>query len=127
MNSPPDQLKIVTHVCVCVCVRVSALFTYLYHLYRTLIFIFQCFLSLLYLIGNDMWVLINYMSFVQWLSVGMSILGMLYLRYKRPEMPRPIKVCYLGVALSVMLMAALWLELPASLNTDFYVMCSNPA
>ncbi|KAK2140994.1 hypothetical protein LSH36_1188g00006 [Paralvinella palmiformis] len=54
--------------------------------------LFSCFLSLLYLIGNDMWVLINYMSFVQWLSVGMSIAGMLYLRFKRPDLPRPIKL-----------------------------------
>ena len=49
-------------------------------------------MSLVYLTSNDMWVLINYMSFVQWLSVGMSILGMLYLRIKKPNMPRPIKV-----------------------------------
>lgn len=48
-------------------------------------------LSLLMLISNDMWVLINYMSFVQWLSVGMSIAGLLYLRITRPDMPRPIK------------------------------------
>jgi len=49
------------------------------------------FLSLLMLFSDDMWVLINYMSFVQWLSVGMSIVALLYLRWKRPEMPRPIK------------------------------------
>ena len=44
------------------------------------------------LFSDDIWVLINYMSFVQWLSVGASVLGMVYLRFKRPEMPRPIKV-----------------------------------
>ena len=44
------------------------------------------------LLSDNIWVLINYMSFVQWLSVGASVLGMVYLRYKKPEMPRPIKV-----------------------------------
>lgn len=44
------------------------------------------------LISNDVWVLINYMSFVQWLSVGASVAGMVYLRRTRPDMPRPIKV-----------------------------------
>ena len=49
-------------------------------------------MSLLMLLTDDVWVLINYMSFVQWLSVGMSIAGLIYLRYKKPDMPRPIKV-----------------------------------
>ena len=44
------------------------------------------------LCGSDMWVLINYMSFVQWLSVGGSIAGMIYLRVTQPDRPRPIKV-----------------------------------
>jgi amino acid transporter len=48
-------------------------------------------LSLVMLVSDDMWKLINYMSFVQWLSVGASIAGLLYLRFKRPDMPRPIK------------------------------------
>lgn len=48
-------------------------------------------LSLLMLISDDMYALINYMSFVQWLSVGMSVAGMLYLRYKDPDRHRPIK------------------------------------
>lgn len=48
-------------------------------------------MSLLMLLSNDVWVLINYMSFVQWLSVGMSIASLIYLRYKKPDMPRPIK------------------------------------
>lgn len=48
-------------------------------------------LSILMLISDDMYALINYMSFVQWLSVGMSVTGLLYLRYKHPEWHRPIK------------------------------------
>ena len=49
-------------------------------------------MSLFMLLGSDMWVLINYMSFVQWLSVGGSICGMIYLRVKQPDRHRPIKV-----------------------------------
>ena len=49
-------------------------------------------MSLLMLVTDDVFFLINYMSFVQWLSVGMSIVALLYLRKTRPNMPRPIKV-----------------------------------
>ena len=49
------------------------------------------------LVSDDMYALINYMSFVQWLSVGMSVAGMLYLRYKKPELHRPIKVNINGI------------------------------
>lgn len=44
------------------------------------------------LASNDIYSLINYLSFVQWLSVGASIGALLVLRYKRPDMRRPIKV-----------------------------------
>lgn len=49
----------------------------------------------MYLISDDIFILINYMSFVQWWSVGMSILALIYLRITRPEMPRPITVSLL--------------------------------
>ncbi len=49
-------------------------------------------MSLLMLLSDDIWVLINYMSFVQWLSVGASISSLIYLRWKKPDIPRPIKV-----------------------------------
>jgi len=42
--------------------------------------------------SDNIYSLINYVSFVQWLSVGGSIAAMIYLRYKRPNMDRPIKV-----------------------------------
>lgn len=49
----------------------------------------------MYLISDDIFILINYMSFVQWWSVGMSILALIYLRITRPEMLRPITVSLL--------------------------------
>lgn len=55
--------------------------------------IFQGGLSLVMLASNDIFALINYMSFVQWLSVGGSIAALIYLRWKRPDLHRPIKVC----------------------------------
>ncbi|KAK7114807.1 large neutral amino acids transporter small subunit 2-like [Littorina saxatilis] len=48
-------------------------------------------MSVVMLVSNDIFALINYLSFVQWLSVGASVLGMVYLRYKHPEWNRPIK------------------------------------
>ncbi|XP_064467568.1 large neutral amino acids transporter small subunit 2-like [Ornithodoros turicata] len=52
----------------------------------------SCAVALLMFATSDIYVLINYMSFNQWLWVGISIMGMLWLRYKRPRMRRPIKV-----------------------------------
>jgi L-type amino acid transporter 8 len=49
-------------------------------------------LSLLYLASSDIYALINYVGFATWLSIGMAIVVLLYLRWKRPDMPRPIKV-----------------------------------
>ncbi|XP_076470432.1 large neutral amino acids transporter small subunit 2-like [Babylonia areolata] len=48
-------------------------------------------MSILMLISKDIYALINYVSFVQWLSVGASILGMVCLRFRHPEWERPIK------------------------------------
>ncbi|KAJ8041914.1 Large neutral amino acids transporter small subunit 1 [Holothuria leucospilota] len=54
--------------------------------------VFTCFLSLLYLLARDIGQLINYFSFVQWSATGAAILGLLWLRYSKPDMPRPVKV-----------------------------------
>lgn len=54
--------------------------------------IFTCFFSLLMLTTSNVFDLINYFSQTLWLSVGVSVVGMLWLRRTRPEIPRPIKV-----------------------------------
>lgn len=41
---------------------------------------------------KDVYTLINYMSFVEALAVGVSVFGLLWLRYKDPDAERPIKV-----------------------------------
>ncbi|XP_014775366.2 large neutral amino acids transporter small subunit 1 isoform X2 [Octopus bimaculoides] len=48
-------------------------------------------LSLCMLVSDDVLTLINYVSFVQWLSVGLSIFALVYLRYTKPNLPRPLK------------------------------------
>uniref|UniRef100_H2YQ49 Amino acid permease/ SLC12A domain-containing protein n=1 Tax=Ciona savignyi TaxID=51511 RepID=H2YQ49_CIOSA len=53
---------------------------------------FNCILSLLYLVSGDIWSLITYFSFFNWLCVGMAILGLLHWRYKYPDMERPVKM-----------------------------------
>jgi len=41
-----------------------------------------------------MYMLINYVSFVNWLAIGLSVVALLYFRYTRPDMNRPIKVSF---------------------------------
>lgn len=54
--------------------------------------LFMGLLSLLYLASSDIYALINYVGFATWLSIGLAIVSLMYLRWKRPDMPRPIKV-----------------------------------
>ncbi|OWR44558.1 large neutral amino acids transporter small subunit 2 [Danaus plexippus] len=54
--------------------------------------ILTCFFSLLMLTTSNVIELINYYSQTLWLSVGASVVGMLWLRRTKPEMSRPIRV-----------------------------------
>ncbi|GAB0087400.1 Y+L amino acid transporter 2 [Sergentomyia squamirostris] len=49
-------------------------------------------LSMLYLMSSDIFALINYVGFATWLSIGVSVLCLPWLRYAQPNLPRPIKV-----------------------------------
>ncbi|CAL8328713.1 cystine/glutamate transporter [Gadus morhua] len=49
-------------------------------------------MTLLQLFVGDIYSLLNFMSFLRWLFIGMAVLGLIYLRFTQPDLPRPFKV-----------------------------------
>ncbi|XP_023248532.1 Y+L amino acid transporter 2 [Copidosoma floridanum] len=49
-------------------------------------------LSMIYLYSSNIVLLINYVGFATWLSIGVSVLCVPWLRWAQPNLPRPIKV-----------------------------------
>lgn len=54
--------------------------------------IFMGLTSLLYLVSTDMYALIDYVTFSNWLAITMSVVALLWLRKKRPELHRPLNI-----------------------------------
>lgn len=52
---------------------------------------------------SDMYTLINYVGFINYLFYGVTVAGQIVLRIKQPNMHRPIKVCSLVLVYSVLL------------------------
>ncbi|XP_060905074.1 cystine/glutamate transporter [Labrus mixtus] len=49
-------------------------------------------MTMLQLFVGDLYSLLNFMSFLRWLFIGVVVLGLIYLRYTKPDLPRPFKV-----------------------------------
>ncbi|TRY80082.1 hypothetical protein TCAL_09329 [Tigriopus californicus] len=50
------------------------------------------FLALLYLSSSNIGMLMNYVGFATWLSIGAAVFCLPYLRWRQPKMERPLKV-----------------------------------
>lgn len=49
-------------------------------------------MTMLQLFVGDIYSLLNFMSFLRWLFIGVVVLGLIYLRYTKPDLHRPFKV-----------------------------------
>ncbi|XP_060677431.1 large neutral amino acids transporter small subunit 2-like isoform X2 [Hemiscyllium ocellatum] len=54
--------------------------------------LFTCASTLLMLVTSDIYTLINYVGFINYLFYGVTVAGQIVLRWKQPDIPRPIKV-----------------------------------
>ncbi|KAF7665296.1 hypothetical protein LDENG_00144670 [Lucifuga dentata] len=57
--------------------------------------IFTTIISLLVLIPGDFQSIVNIFSFSAWLFYGITLSGLIYLRIKKPELPRPYRVSFI--------------------------------
>uniref|UniRef100_A0A915I8N8 Large neutral amino acids transporter small subunit 1 n=1 Tax=Romanomermis culicivorax TaxID=13658 RepID=A0A915I8N8_ROMCU len=79
-------------------------------------------LSCVMLTTTDVFVLINYTSFAESAVVGLAVAGLLYLRWKKPDLPRPIKL-NLALPILFLLMCVFLLVLPFFVNAHEVLIC----
>lgn len=68
-----------------------------WNLSLTAVLLHQCLSTLLMLCTSDMYTLINYVGFINYLFYGVTVAGQIVLRIKQPDIHRPIKVRGLSV------------------------------
>lgn len=68
-------------------------------------------LKLIILFYSNIGVLMNYLGFATWLSIGAAVFCLPYLRWKQPDLPRPIKI-NLGFPIVYLLMTLVITLLP---------------
>ncbi|KAE8574048.1 Y+L amino acid transporter 2 [Halyomorpha halys] len=73
--------------------------------------VFLGILSLIMLCTSDVYLLITYSSFVESFFIMLSVLGLIWLRYTKPDMPRPIKVS-LAVPISFVIICIFLVTVP---------------
>ena len=57
------------------------------------LFLLQCVLSIIFILAADLFTILNNIMFAGSAGNVLTMFGMLYLRWKRPDMKRPFKVC----------------------------------
>ncbi|NXN10795.1 BAT1 protein, partial [Indicator maculatus] len=73
--------------------------------------IFYGAIAIIYIIPGDIDTLINYFSFAVWIFYGLTILGLIVMRFTRTELRRPIKVPIM-IPVAVMLVSVLLVLAP---------------
>ncbi|KAJ0062957.1 hypothetical protein NL108_009557, partial [Boleophthalmus pectinirostris] len=53
--------------------------------------IFTAAIALVVLMSGDFETIVNYASFAAWFFIGITVSGVIYLRIKKPDLPRPYK------------------------------------
>ncbi|XP_070616410.1 B(0,+)-type amino acid transporter 1 isoform X2 [Erythrolamprus reginae] len=85
--------------------------------------IFYGTVSFFYIIPGDINTLINYFSFAVWLFYGLTVLGLIIMRYTRKDLKRPIKI-YVIIPIIVVLVAIILVLAPIISAPEFaYLYC----
>lgn len=74
----------------------------------------QCLATIIIMLVGDTYTLINYVSFINYLCYGVTIMGLIVLRWKKPKIFRPIKVTLLKLnsLVAVVMQRVGWEHLP---------------